>query len=103
MLLFVSRAVLFRVAAVAIMARKPVAIVDAAGEIAHRRGQLAAGFEVAADAVGFLEGQRIGGVPALGKFERLFFGLRGCLLWGRTGVSWRRSACQDKPQKAERT
>ena len=49
--LFVGFGILFPVSAVAIGARHSLQIVHAAGEILHGRGQLAAGRQMAADAV----------------------------------------------------
>src|SRR5262249_6985130 len=76
--------------AVAAVAGELGQVVDAAGEVPHRGGQLAARCEVAADAVGLLDRQRVVGLPTLGQLERL---VGGVWLFGRPAAGRGRGWC----------
>ena len=67
--LLVGVRILVPVAAVAVGARHPLQIVHAAGEILDRRGQLAPGRQVAADAVRLHVRHRVACLPPLGKLD----------------------------------
>ena len=67
--LFVGFRILFAVSAVAVGARHPLQIVNAAGEILHGSGQFTSGRQMAADAVRFHVRHRVARLPPFGKLH----------------------------------